>query len=250
MTKLYELLAVSKDKEIVLKNAINDVKKTFTEKTEHFTSKETTLEMFDEARKCEEDGYKEKKEASANIGELLSHVCKELASAVNTDAQIENANQLARQDLIVNGKTIALDVPATALLHIERELKRFKEEIISNIPTLKPGTDWKEEKSIGIDIFTSIKQTNKTEKIVKGVKGSEATKEHPANVTYINVDTVIGKYTAITSCNAYTHRKKLDMLDRLDALISATKKARARANSQEVSKTNIGGEIVKYIKGE
>ena len=78
-----------------------------------------------------------------------------------------------------------------------------------------------------------------------------ATEKHPAQVKELMLDRPIGTVITQEWSSLITVSQKGDMLDRVEELLRAVKKARARANEidLDVRQNKIGADLLKYIVG-
>ena len=76
-----------------------------------------------------------------------------------------------------------------------------------------------------------------------------ATPEHPAQVKELSLDKKIGVVVTQEWSSLITVSAKGDMLDRVEELLRAVKKARARANEMEVDvrQNKIGDSVLNYV---
>jgi len=246
-TKLHEILAVEGDLEKVAGNLIAEAKVTFNKKMNLFQGSVKTAEMF-------EDGVptpaSEQIKMAETVPSKLNYVGKAVSRWLDAVFQKENTNQRATADLIVDGVTLAKDLPATFLLGLETKLKRLRDMYIE-IPTLAPGIHWEPAPDEGKDVFKMANPLERfiTNKQVKSTVLYEATKEHPAQIDKWTEDVKVGRYLVQTSSGMITPAHKADILGRLDKLAQAAKTARMRANSEEVTKDRIGKVLMDYING-
>jgi hypothetical protein len=242
---LHELLAVEGDLDGAHKKILSETTNTFIKKTEHFMGQHKKLEMF------VDDGinYPEvNKKLDTTVGAKLSHMQKTERRYFDAMLQKEATNQTAIADLIVDGITIATELPATFLLGMETRLKHLR-GVYESIPTLQPGVEWEKDPDTGEGIYkTKLPEEKlKTETIVEPVVLYPATKEHPAQVKEMSKVINVGKYVQTTWSGMISPAEKSAYLSRIDKLIRAFKKARQRANTTEVVNKSIGAEIFAYI---
>ena len=118
-----------------------------------------------------------------------------------------------------------------------------------NIPTLDPAKKWTIDEAVGDGTYKSdemIRQSGK--KIAKPVVLYPATDKHPAQVQLIQEDIIVGNWTTVHFSGKITPAEKSNVLARIDNLIDAVKKARARANNTEIdSSKKIGKTLIEYI---
>jgi len=242
---LHELLAVEGDLEGAHKKIIEETKNTFTKKSDHFLGQHRRYEAFIE------DGIdypEEEKAIDTTVKDKLSHMQKTEVRYFDAILQKEATNQVAKADLIVDGITLGTNLPATFLLGMETRLKYLR-TVYEAIPTLAPGISWELDTSIGKNIYKAAKPIEKlrTETVVEPVVLYEATKEHPAQVKEVSKVNNIGKYITNSWSGMISPAEKSILLEKIDKLIRAFKKARQRANTTETLNINIGEEIFKFI---
>jgi len=235
MAKLHELLAVDANLRNQAEVTRKELTSTFVKKSHHFTKKVVTYKPLAE-------GQPEKTESQldiqTSIEEELKWIGEKLAKAMDVGFQIDVANTQAKADIILeNGTTLMGDVPATALLQLEHRLNDVM-ELVKHIPTLDPakGFGQKPDPTEVPGTYKAREEVRtRTEKIVKPVVMYPATDKHPAQVQAISVDEVIGYLTTQEWSSLIHSSTKGKILDRVEELIRAVKKARSRANDLEVN---------------
>ncbi len=249
MAKLHAVLAVE-DK---LKAAANKLQvesiKTLG-KEQLFKGHTKRLQMFgDDPNNAavEEDGY-EHRELTSTVDENLDYLFGPLAKYWDAVYQKEATNQHAKADLIVKGKLIARNVPATYLLGMEQKLRKMR-EVFEAIHTLPPGIRWDEDRQEKPGVFRAKDDavTMKTAKTPKFEVIVEPTDHHPAQYERLEVTSNVGKYTTMNVCGLWTPIRKAETLQRLDDLIEAVVLARGVANSVEVVKERIADNMLDFI---
>lgn len=171
---------------------------------------------------------------------------KHWASSEDTQFKKNKANQLATADITL-GSTVIADVPIDELMGLEARLTKLR-EVFQAVPTLDATKAWAPSQvKEGVLKAVIDDVTTKTEKVVTPVVLYEATKEHPAQVKEVSRDEVVGTFTTTNFSGAVTSLQKANALERIDDLIGTIKKARMRANCQEVPPAKIGDELAKYL---
>lgn len=245
MAKLHELLAVEADLEGEKTRVVNEATVTFTKKPEIFTGLHKALAMFDDSRTHE--NVEESRKVDSTVQDKLDYVAGAAARYWDACLQKEATNQLAKADLVVETLTIAKDVPATFLLKLESELKKFR-ELVEHVPTHASGHEWKEAPEVGDGIFKTSKDASfKTEKIPQHKVLYDATDKHPAQIEKWTEDVKIGKYVHSLFSGMVSPAEKSLMIGRVDKLIRAVKQARQRANTQDVDKREVGADVFKFL---
>lgn len=246
MSKLHEILAVESDAQGQFKKILEETSKVFKDGSHLFTGHTRTLKMFDE--KDANLNTTERTEISTTVKKRLEYTNSFISRYLDVVYQKELANREAKADIIVNGVTVATDVPATFLLGLESKLKEVR-VVYANIPTLPSNVKWEKDEGQGEDIFvTAYPETaDKTKQMYKSQVLYEATEHHPAQIEKWQEQTPVGRYETIRWSGAVTSAEKARILGNLDSLLSAVKQARQRANSQEVPKGNISKDIIDFI---
>lgn len=247
MSKLHELLAVEADLEGVYKNIVQETETQFTKHPDRYIGQVTQVKFFDENAPAEADVNKE---LDDTVMEKLEYSAGHIARYLDAVLQKETTNQIAKADLIVDGKKIAADVPATFLLGLENKLKYIR-AMYENAPTLAPGIKWELDPTQGKGVYkmSNPEEKFRTKKVFKNHVIAEATKEHPAQVQTYSEDERIARVITNKWCGMITPAAKSELLGRFDELLRAVKKARQVANSAEVVNAKIGREILNYING-
>jgi hypothetical protein len=122
-------------------------------------------------------------------------------------------------------------------------------KVFEGIPTLAPGVSWKsdEQNRDGVYVTEHTEKSFKTEKDVQFKEASPATKEHKAQIATLDKVTNVGEYETTKWSGMYSPKRKAEVLDRLDVLRNAVKKARMRANNTEIVDVQIGEVLLNFI---
>ncbi len=244
--QLHQILAVDGDAQKVAENVIGETITTFTKKPAHFAGGVKNTVMFDDDKQNE--NTVEHSALTETVPHKLEYLGKQVARHYDIHATKERTNQEANADLVVDGLTIATDVPATVLLGLESRLKTLR-KAYEAIPTLAPGVAWVLDESLGKDIYKTAhpEERFKTAKAFKSETIAPATKEHPAQVETWWLDENVGKITIEQQSGLITPAHKSELLGRVDKLIRAVKQARQRANSTDVVEMKLGAKMFSYI---
>ena len=250
MAKMHELLAVESDLAGNYKRVRDEGINTLSKKPDHFFGHHKSLLMFDESRKNEEASAAQHKEMTTTVSEKIEWVNDSAINYFDALLQKESTNQTAKADLVIDGRTMAKDVPATFLLGMETKLREVR-QLYEAAPTLPPGVKWEHAEQDGRGVWRTANPevTEKTEKTVEHKIIVPATDKHPAQVEKWTANKVIGQFTTTKVSGAWTVAQKADCLGRIDKLLRAVKKARQRANTVEVVERKIAKELFDYISG-
>lgn len=183
---------------------------------------------------------------------LGSHVTDELTSLfvkfgewVEAVVQKEMTNTMTSASVVVDGVILAEDLPAPALLNLESRLAELR-QVIQSIPTLTPSEEWTWDENAGVYV-SAPRITYRTKKVPRTLVAYEATKEHPAQVQVFQEDIREGEWTTTIFCATMTVAAKNAMLDRLDKVLRAVKKARQKANTADIAEVSVSG-LFDYIR--
>ena len=245
---LHELLAVEGDLDGAHKKILDETRVTFIKKSEHFMAQHRKLEMFVD----DNITYPEESKAmDTTVQKKLDHMMKTEIRYFDAMLQKEATNQVAKANLVIDGVTLAEDLPATWLLGMETRLKHLR-TAYEAIPTLQPGIDWELDPSQGDNIYKTRLPVEKlkTETVIEPVILYAATKEHPAQVKEVSKVIAVGKYIMNSWSGMITPAEKSVLLGRVDKLIRAMKQARQRANTTEVINRNVGSVLFDYINAK
>ncbi len=248
MAKLHEVLAVESGLQTAAKKINEETIKTFGKKDEHFVRTVKTISHF-----AEEDQRLDTSETKAlvtTVAAKLKYFAGPNIRALDAYLQKEATNQIAVADLEIDGTVIAAKVPATVLLGLETKLAELR-TVYEAIPTLAPGPTWVADPEQGADVWRSEHPdvTFRTKRVVKPVVMAPPTKEHPAQVQAIQEDVPTAKITTQNWSGMISSAQKSDLLERVDKLIRATKRARQRANAATVVEAHIGKALFAYLHG-
>ena len=159
---------------------------------------------------------------------------------------LDIANTAARADIVVDNVSLAVDIPVTNLLFLNKQLTDFA-TMIKSIPVVDPSYEW--EYSEQADCYaTKPMETVKTKKIPKSHIKYEATKEHPAQVDVYPEDVVVGTWIKTEFSGAMLASEKAELLTRVTKLQDAVKVAREEGNSLPVQKETRLAAMLEYLK--
>ena len=251
-TMLHEILAVEADRQGTAKRIMEETMHVFSSKHNLFAGMRRKLSMDTEGHESLEKAAEVNQEIETTVIDRLAYTEKYVNSWLDTTFIKEASNQNAKADLVVNGKTLIKDAPATFLLGLETKLKEIR-KYYECAPTLQPGVKWvpdtnaaNELSNTYITAETEVK--SKTQKVRKYHTMAEATKEHPAQVDITNEEIVVGQFKTDMISGMIPANNKAKFIENINLLISATKQARQRANSTPiVSSSNVGSTLFDFI---
>ena len=248
-TQLHEILAVEDSLGTTAKNAIDEATTTFSKRVHLFTGftiEEKPISVDAESGRSDYvPKPKEEKKVTDTVANKLSYVFNTVAKHMDLLLQKEMTNQNATADLVVGGTTVATNVPATALLAFESKLRAIR-TMIAHVPTYDESQGWSKagpHKWAANPEETLVTRKKRVHQIVV-----PATEHHPAQFDNWDDTVVVGKKVKIVQTGLISPTEKSQLLSRVDVLQRACRKARTRANQQEVdTKIKVGKIITKLI---
>lgn len=187
----------------------------------------------------------ENKKVVCNAADMLIELSNTLTNLFDITLTKDTGNTIAKADIIVDGITIASNVPSTFIVFLEKKLNDIRTNI-NSIPTLDINEDWIKDTNSDLYKTESI-ETNKMKKVPMRFVKYEATKEHPAQVETLFNDVPVGTWNTIKQSGAMAIPDKKRLLKNIEKLINSVKVARETANSQEIEKKQIGDAIFAYL---
>jgi hypothetical protein len=250
---LHEILAVEQDLKGNAERARTTTLESFRSKQTHYTGLRRTFRPFAVDENAVDDQAAERLEAETRLaktvaGELESALAI-VAEAMTVGFQIDEANTRAKADIVVDGETIAADMPATFLLQLERRLREIR-SVIREAPIFDPVRPWTADPDadrphvLRAEPVTTIRKGRARKYNVM----VEATKEHPAQVDVVEVEEPVGEIRSYEWTGKLSIAKKTALVDQVDKLIAAVKQARSRANAIEVNtEIKIGKALTRFL---
>lgn len=247
MPKLHELLAIESNLEGQMNKTRGELVSTFEKKRHLFEEKRTTFRPLAEG---EAEVTEAQSDIQSTVPQELDWVSTFFIKALDASYQVAEANTQARGDVVLedDAETILLkQVPATTLLELEKRMAELQ-HLLTAIPTLDPAKGFAPD-TARKNVFQARPVTKtRTKKVNKPVVLYEATDKHPAQVQLASEDVAIGTIFEQEWSGLITPAQKADLLARVEMLIRAIRRGRARANETEVDKSKkIGAILLKYV---
>lgn len=190
----------------------------------------------------------EKKLVHTTVKSAISEAIKVLKDTINTIAAQDKGNQKAKANIVIDGDTIAKDVPATHLIFLEKQLIDIH-TFVNKFPVLDPAENWEYSTDAGC-YKSEPRETARTKKVQKPIVKYDATKEHPAQTELISEDKIVGHWKTTLLSGAIAKKDKDELLSRIEKLSKAVKIAREEANCAEIEPFSVGDDVLDYIFGE
>lgn len=250
MPKLHELLAVKSNLQGQAEAARKDLANTFEKKVHHFAEVRKTFKPNGEGQI---EKVEEQKDLQTTVKGELAWLSPFIVKAVDASAQVNEANTQARADVFLEDGTKLLEnVPATTLLELEGAMKELH-AFVGAIPTLDPAKGFKPDADRGAHIFRARDVTKtRTQKENKVLVLHPGNDKHPPQVQAYTADIPIGEILEQEWSGLITTAEKGRMIERVEDLQRAVKKARSRANDIEVAaeQGRVGKKLMAYLFGD
>lgn len=243
---IHELLAVEGDLEAEGGSRLKGATSAFSNKPNLFQGAQSTTMLYDEGARQPQP---EQTVVEETVPGVLEHVFEALKQTYNVSFSKDRANQNAVASVIIDGEILIEDAPVTWLLNMETKLKRVR-IMLDAIPTLRPGIRWVKDETHELeDVFITANDVEvpKTKKVRKFISIAKATKEHPEQVAEDTETQVVGHITKVQWSSLISPHEKSKLIEKLDKLLRAVKKARQQANTTSVESSNAGGKIASYL---
>lgn len=221
--------------------------------THHANQKPALFEGFNaEYRPLEEGGEAlppESKVVEMRVKDAIRKIRKALGELFDVTARRDWTNQKATASIVVDGNPVLENVPVTWLMFLEKQLVDIR-TWVAKLPTLSTSERWDYDESAGLYRAEPL-VTHRTKKEQKPIVLYDATKEHPAQTQIITQDVLAGHWTKHKLSAAIPAVEKEALLERVDKLSVAVKKAREKANSITAEDDHGAGDaIMKYLFDE
>ncbi len=242
MAKLNQIIALATSKKPRCQATMTEVYKTL-QRTDLFNGLRRNYVPLDE------EGEKlpaESKLVQQTVTAQLDKAKAALVEVVDIIATQENGNTVAKADIVVDGVTLARDVPVTTLLFLEKKVDEIK-SLVSAVPVLSPEIRWSSD--MGNGYISDDVVTHRTKKVPKSFVKAPATDKHPAQVDVFTEDVIVGHWHKTDVSAAIPVKEREEMLVRVEKLREAVKVAREEANSVQVQDVNIGNSLTSFVFG-
>ena len=177
--------------------------------------------------------------------EIVRRTVEVLTKLFDVTATKDWANSKAKADVVLDGKTLLTQVPATYLLFLEKQLVDLH-TFVKKLPMLDASESWIFDQSADCWATEPV-QTVRTKRIPRNHVKSEATEKHPAQVEVYYEDVTIGYWKTVKFSGSLPAKRINELLERVEKLQQAVKFAREEANNLEVDDQHPGDKIFKYL---
>ncbi len=193
----------------------------------------------------------EQRKVQVTVTELLEMAREQLVRLFDLKFTREFANCSARADIVVDGTTLVIDVPAGYLLFLETQIGELIAKTIDKLPVLNPAEEWNnDDPALPAGVWKTVpRQTERTKKIPQVQVMYEATPQHPAQVRPYETDEIEGYWTMTRFSGQFPMKEVQAMRARAVKLLEAVRYAREHANAFEVTDRTAGEALLGYVLG-
>lgn len=244
MARLNQIIAIANTKKTKVATALSAINSVLN-RADLFSGLDRKYQSLDD------DGEKlppETKIIQKTASEVIAAAKSELTELLDVIATQEFANCDAKADIVVDGVTVARQVPVSYMLFLEKQVDVVK-GIVQKIPVLTQDVKWNRSVSDNNIFVTDPVTTNRTKKVPKSFTKSPATEYHPAQVEMFTEDVIVGTWSKIDTSSAIPASERDAMLKKIESLREAVKMAREEANSITVTDQKIGKSVLDFVFG-
>jgi hypothetical protein len=195
-----------------------------------------------------EDGEQFPAEAAKvqmTVKQLLKDNSKVLAELLDVTATKDFANCAAKANVVVDGKVLVEQAPATYLLFLEKQLIDLH-TLALTLPVLDSAEDWTLDPNA--DLYkTNVTQTSKTKKVQKSLVLIAPTVAHPGQAVLITEDEMVGNWDTVKLSGAMPKPDKEKLVEKIEKLQKAVKQAREEANVSPAIDVKVADKLLAYL---
>ena len=199
-------------------------------------------------RPLKDDGDRmpaENKKVQQQARELLAAATRRLTGLFDITATKDWANCAAKADVVVDGETILTGVPSTFLLFLEKQLINVR-TLIDKLPILDAAETWTRDANDSL-FKTDKLEKMRTQKVARAIVLHPPTVEHPAQTQLIHEDMNIGVWEEQKISGAFPAAEQKRLLERVEKLQAAVKRAREAANLVEAPNKEVGAKLFGWL---
>lgn len=242
--ELHQLLAAANERDKQAASLINEAKKTFDNKSNHYDGRRKQYSPDNES----EDRIVDELEEIVIVDTVkskLDYLSKFIVNSVDSIISKEETNASGTTNATITIGNHDFTLSAIGLLALEKKLVSLR-DLYKKIPTLDPSKVWtynEEERRYE----SKPTHRNRLKKENKAVVVVQATDKFPAQTQIIPVEKKTGVYEEIFYSSKISVRQKAEMIDRIDEILDKCAIAKAKGNKAEVKEVKIGSTLLNYI---
>lgn len=176
---------------------------------------------------------------------MLRNVLKEWTRMLDLSATIDSTNTRAFAPVKVGDDLLTEPLPAQHLVFLEKQLVDLQ-TYIKHLPVQDPAKAWTWDPEK--ELFTSGPvKTLKSKKVPRNHVRFEGNDKHPPQIDVYNEDVTVGEWSKMDYTTAISPRRKRELADRVEQLISAVRVARSEANQAEATDVSYAADLFSYV---
>jgi hypothetical protein len=180
-----------------------------------------------------------------NLGDVLNTAVAQFSRLWDLTASIDVTNAHTSADIVVDGRTLAVSVPVSTLLFLEKQLTDLH-TFVSKLPVLDPAESWHWDPNVGA-YATERATTVRSKKVPRNHVMAEATDRHPAQVQLWHEDVPVGYWDTVKFSGAIPADNRDQLIARVSKLREAVKMAREQANMVEARQIRVSKNLIDYV---
>lgn len=243
MAKLAQILAIEKQIKANAQSILTNLYHTIQKPELLRGISRSYMPKDDEGEKLPSENGK----VQVRVQDELKKVIEVLSRHFDVSGTKEMSNTKAKANVVVDGKILLQDIPATYLLFLEKQLVDLS-TLVKKMPTLEASESWVKDPITNLWATVPV-ETARSKKIPRNHEKAPATDKHPAQVEVYMEDVVVGYWKTIKYSSALSQQQVDDILSRIEKLSAAVKFAREEANSSEVTDLKAGKPVLDYLFG-
>lgn len=189
----------------------------------------------------------------ANANDFLAEFRGVRERFIDTTFTKDLSNRDASADLVIDGVTIAIGVPAVTLLTLEKTADDIV-AFISALPVLDASEKWVYDGNAGcyrtVEPSHTLKTSKETMPLVLWAPDDPATSKHGPVTDKIVKDIAVGEWTITKFSSALPADRKRQLLHRAVTIREAVKLAREEANRAPVTEAVAGKALFDLLLAE
>lgn len=241
-TKLNQIVAVSKGLQSRTMAAVNLIDNTFNRTMLFSGFSKTYTAKFDGGDVFPKEETLVQKDAEGELKKVTDLLAQLYDVVYTKDA----ANTETSASVVVDGVSLATDVPVSFLLFLGKELDNMRKRL-ARLPVQSQDELWFPVDGVANMFRTEAVDSFKTKKVRKVVTKAPATERHQADTEIFNDDEIIGTWKTTKYTSAVTQDRKDELIARVDKLTDAVKAAVEEANSYEITQLKIGKTLLDWL---
>lgn len=164
---------------------------------------------------------------------------------LDLSATVDVTNTHASAPIMVGDVQISEPLPGIHLVHLEKELTDLYTHI-KNAPVQDPSKHWTWDAEREMFVADAVK-TLKSKKVPRNHIRFEGSDKHAPQIDVYNEDVTVGTWTKVDVTTALTPRRKRELLDRVQELITSVRVARSAANDTEATDVRYAERLFEYV---